>query len=99
MKNKRIEWENGDNLNQDAVVEIDNNNKLNEKLFNKTRPDDFILELKHIQKHIENETVSEISLERGIETMMVIAAAFKSVNERKNIIIDYSKGYDLSALL
>ena len=99
LKNKRIEWENGYNLNQDAVVEIDNNKKLNEKLFDKTRPDDFILELKHIQKHIESNSVSEISLERGIETMMVIAAAFKSVNERKNILIDYSKGYNLSALL
>lgn len=99
FEDSRVEWETGYKDNQDAVFQIDNKNCIEKFLFNKSRPDDFILELEHIQEQINNKNnLSQISLKRGLETMIVIAAAFKSDNEGKNITIDYSKGYNLSAL-
>ncbi len=66
----------------------------------KTRPDDFILELNHIASCLSSETESsEISIDRGLDTMLVIAAAHKSVAEKCSVRIDYTQGYVENALL
>lgn len=65
--------------------------------FEKTRPDDFLPEIKHIERIVSNpELFSPISLEYGIETMLVIAAAIQSHQEKRVIKIDYSRSMGLN---
>jgi predicted dehydrogenase len=65
----------------------------------KTRPDDFIWELEHIQRQLgEPAGSSSIALERGLDTMLVVAAAHRSEAEGCKIVIDYSRGYGPEAL-
>ncbi|MDZ4816284.1 MAG: Gfo/Idh/MocA family oxidoreductase [Verrucomicrobiota bacterium] len=61
----------------------------------KKRPDDFICELEHIDNDLKNggECQSPLSLERGLDTMLVVAAAHKGQAEGKTIKIDYTSGY------
>lgn len=67
--------------------------------FQKTRPDDFILEMKHFEKTLKEGIASPLDLERGLETMMVVAAAHKSQAENRTVKIDYSKGFALTSLV
>jgi predicted dehydrogenase len=60
------------------------NPKCNEE-FNKSRPDDFICEIEHLQKVIISGGVSALDIEFGVETMKIIAAAHKSSSEKKTI--------------
>lgn len=66
----------------------------------KTRPDDFIRELRHIAEALDSGTAgdSPISLERGLETMLVVAAAHRSHAERRTVRIDRTAGYGPEAL-
>jgi predicted dehydrogenase len=65
----------------------------------KTRPDDFIAELRHIEAVLEGREGSEIlRLERGLDTMLVVAAAHVSAAEGRRVSIDYSAGYRPEAL-
>ena len=57
---------------------------------NKTRPEDFILELKHINKCINSNETSPLELSRVIETVNIISAAHLSAKKGKKIEIDYS---------
>lgn len=94
-----VEWHFGFKSGVDAVFCRDANNKLSEYLFEKTRPDDFIIELKHLRDIAEGRAVSfGISLVRGLDTMMVIAAAHLSAQSNRTVFIDYSKGYIPEAL-
>jgi predicted dehydrogenase len=95
-----LEWHVGYKDGNDAII-YGNENDRNEIIIKKTRPDDFKGEIDHLGdilngKNIDN---SPLSIERGLDTMMVIAAAFKSHFENKEITIDYSKGYTLDALI
>ncbi len=67
----------------------------------KTRPDDFIRELRHIADAMtaNSAAASPISLERGLDTMLVVAAAHKSHAERRVVRIDRSFGYGPDALV
>ena len=70
-----------------------------EHFFPKTRPDDFIQELRHIESAIQRDpAASPLSMTRGLDTMLVIAAAHRSARERRTVSIDYSAGYTLEAL-
>ena len=70
-----------------------------EMLIKKTRPDDFIAELKHLDEALKGTRGdSGISLECGLDTMLVVAAAHLSNREGRRVLIDYSKGYSLDAL-
>lgn len=75
--------------------------EIKENFVAKKRPDDFFAEASHIQD-ILNEKISAddspISLYRGLDTMLVIAAAHKSYKEKRTVKISYSKGYNLGAL-
>ena len=66
--------------------------------FDKTRPDDFKQELDHMEAVMDSGDESPISIERGLETMMVIAAAHQSADAKKTVTIDYGKGYIPAAL-
>jgi len=60
----------------------------------KERPDDFIRELEHISAQLaSDEGRSPLSLERGLDTMMVVAAAHVSQQEGTLVGIDYERGY------
>lgn len=89
-----IEWYCGSKPGTDTVVQSLDSGIVTETNISKTRPDDFVQELRHIEDALKGETeMSPISLERGLETMMVIAAAHKSSAEKRVVRIDYSKGF------
>lgn len=83
----------------DTVVHALDSGVVTETNVSKTRPDDFVQELRHIEASLKGASeMSPISLERGLETMMVIAAAHKSSAEKRAVRIDYSKGFVPAAL-
>ena len=82
----QVHWK----LNQDDVQN---------RTIHKTRPDDFIWELQTIDAVVQGkETTSPISLERGLETMMVVSAAHLSHANKRTVHIHYDKGYIPQAL-
>lgn len=84
---------------EDLVQWAYGGNPEDELLIEKTRPDDFIAELKHVDETLKGvRGDSGISLECGLDTMLVVAAAHISNREGRRVLIDYSKGYSLDAL-
>lgn len=92
-----VEWQCLASPYQDVVAQIGAN--AGEEVFEKTRPQDFIQELDHIEKALARGEKSPISGERGFETMLVIAAAHLSSQNDCTVSIDYSKGYTQEALV
>lgn len=83
----------------DLLQEFSTQNILQEIQIKKTRPDDFIIELRHIEKSVhDKQSNSCITLQRGLDTMLVIAAAHLSAKENRAVRICYEKGYVDSAL-
>ena len=73
---------------RDRVV-LNKKQEKKEYLFQKSRPDDFIRELSHIQQVIQNrDRNSPIRIEAGIETMSIINAAFKSADTKKVVTVE-----------
>lgn len=65
----------------------------------KIRPDDFIWELQHIDSALKGQdNTSVISLEQGLDTMMVVSAAHLSAANNRAVRINYQKGYTPQAL-
>ncbi|MCW8914489.1 MAG: Gfo/Idh/MocA family oxidoreductase [Magnetovibrio sp.] len=94
-----VEWRNGYQPGTDAVIEGGHDGDSQEHLFQKTRPDDFIKELTHVEAALKsNPKDSSISIDRGLDTMLVVAAARKSARENITVKINYDAGYTLSAL-
>ncbi|MCA9458331.1 MAG: hypothetical protein KC587_16815, partial [Nitrospira sp.] len=82
----RVDWKTGGHDTQFRTIQ-------------KTRPDDFIWELQHIEDVMTGKTKeSVLSLERGLETMLVVAAAHLSSAKKRTVRIDYRKGYTPEAL-
>jgi len=82
----RVDWKTGSGDTQSRTIQ-------------KTRPDDFIWELQHIEAVMTGKTAdSVLSLERGLETMLVVAAAHLSSAKKRTVRIDYQKGYTPQAL-
>lgn len=94
-----IEWHCGFEPGVDFVsAALPGNIKLEQRI-GKTRPDDFIEELVHIEEMLNLKSKdSPISIERGLDTMLVIAATHLSHNSGRRVRIDYSKGYSLDAI-
>lgn len=90
-----VNWKEG----IDALRYGQENAQITEELFPKTRPDDFKGEIDHIEKILDNKiSESPVSLERGLETMLVLAAAHLSHRIKKVVKINYDAGYSLKAL-
>ena len=70
-----------------------------EEVFEKTRPDDFISELNHLDDVLENGVPSPISIEFGLDVMLIIAAAHLSAQTGQKVKIDYNAGYTRDALI
>lgn len=69
-----------------------------EEVFAKTRPQDFIQELDHLEHAVATGEPSPIDLERGLDSMLVIAAAHLSAQRGCAVEIDYEVGYCSEAL-
>ena len=93
-----LDWEVNADRHHDQVVTCANGER-SEIRIPKTRPDDFRGEIEHIGVLLETDGKdSPVSLERGLETMLVVAAAIRSSEEGRTVTIDYTRGPSLSAL-
>ena len=94
-----VEWVNNYNSDNDAVLRLMPGRDDEVHLIPKKRPDDFIEEMKHLQAQMDRPgEPSAISLERGLDTMLVVAAAHGAERSRFRVQIDYERGYKLDAL-
>lgn len=95
-----IEWRCGHSEQGDAVLLRRKGGDIECIDIPKTRPDDFIEELKHIESRlIEPSLFSPINLDRGLDTMMVVAAAHLSQETGRRVEINYDAGYSLESLI
>jgi predicted dehydrogenase len=95
-----VEWWCGREPGVDLVAAEGRGKPRVEKKVAKTRPDDFIEELKHIAGALAgNPAASPLSLSRGLDTMLVIAAAHRSSETGRRVRIDYGKGYSPAAII
>ena len=95
-----IEWWCGREPGTDVVVTGLAGKPANEQKISKTRPDDFIEELKHIAAALESgPAASPLALARGLDTMLVVSAAHKSSETGRPVKIDYSRGYVPAAII
>jgi len=95
-----LEWHVNWNAEGDALVYQSGEDAVVETPLPKSRPDDFRMEIEHIDAVMKGEiTDSAISLERGLDTMMVIAAAYCSHKEKRWMHIDHAKGYTPEAIM
>jgi len=100
FKDANIELSVGYEPGLDKVISRTSTNENNEFDIKKTRPDDFIEELKHIESALStNPDQSPINITHGLDTMLVVAAAHKSSLTGKTVKIDYSRGYTLDSLI
>lgn len=87
-----IEWEANADKEHDQV-RFREGDAWREQRVRKTRPDDFVGEIDHVGALLDGSTAeSPISLARGLDTMMVIAAAHRSAAEGRTVHIDYARG-------
>jgi predicted dehydrogenase len=94
-----VEWICGYEPGQDAVRFSSADGDVVVETFRKTRRDDFVLELRHIVAAMDDDhTQSPLAIERGLDTMMVIAASHRSAQTRRSVEIDWTKGYSIRAL-
>lgn len=95
-----VEWHYAYKPGQEAVFLGDRGGVTDEHIITKTRADDFIEELRHLESAQTNgtDTESPIALERALETMLVIAAAHRSARSGQTVRIDYNAGYSGQAL-
>jgi predicted dehydrogenase len=94
-----IEWICGFEPGVDAVVAANGQGEPSVETFAKTRPQDFILELQHLAAALEGDaSQSPLAIQRGLDTMLLIAAAHRSSQEHRSVRIDWRRGYSTSAL-
>lgn len=94
-----VEWLVNPASGQDAVRWHSTGGVLEERAFSKRRPDDFKGELDHLEACLSEATSdSPVGLERGLESMMVVAAAHISHRLQRAVTIDYSEGWNLGAI-
>lgn len=98
--NGYVEWYCGNKPGIDTVIVCSNDGERSTTEITKIRPDDFFQEMKHIDEALKKgkSEDSPISLERGLDTMLVISAAHMSEQNNCSVGIDYSKGFKKEAL-
>lgn len=96
--NGHVEWQCGKEPGIDVVNAFLPGNIKSEQRVSKTRADDFVEELSHIHEALSGDlSASPISLEKGLDTMLLIAACNLSHETGRKIHIDYSQGYTMEA--
>lgn len=99
FENGYLQWQVSADPQHDAVRYRVGDQPITEQRIAKTRPDDFAGEARHLADLLASPGLaSPISLQRGADTMLVIAAALKSDAQRRTVRIDYSAGYRAEAL-
>ncbi len=94
-----VEWYVNRDSGGDTVISQFGDETFKENILPKKRPDDFKWEVGHLNEIMEGKIKeSPISIERGLDTMMVIAAAHLSYQQKKPVYIDYDKGYRLESI-
>ncbi len=95
-----LEWQVNADSRHDALRYAGADNKITEELFAKTRPDDFRGELDHLGEILAGASgeKSPIRLTAGLNTMLVVAAAYLANQNRRSVKINYEAGYGLEAL-
>jgi predicted dehydrogenase len=95
-----LEWHVNYRKDEDRLFYGASGSVVHESGFGKTRPDDFKGEIDHIGRLLTGSAAADspIHLHRGLETMLVIAAAHRSAQEKRPVFIDYSKGWTEQAL-
>lgn len=95
-----LEWVVNVDGSHDAVRSGDGKGMLQEDLIKKTRPDDFKGEIDHLETILAGGDYgnSPLSLQRGVETMMVVAAAHVAHRKKRSVRINYERGYRLESL-
>ncbi len=96
-----IKWEVGYKKDVNLVRCFKSDGEVSDVELPTSRPEDFILEMQHVDDILEGKIEPEkspIYIERGLDTMMVVAAAHISHKENRTVYIDYSKGYSLDSL-
>ena len=93
-----LEWQCGAAPGVDRATEAADGAEPQVTDVSKTRPDDFIRELTHIDACLETGAESPISLDRGLDTMLVVAAAHLSDATGRAVTIDHAKGCRPEAL-
>jgi predicted dehydrogenase len=97
----QLEWQVNAAKDKDAVRYSMIDGKSDEVLISKTRPDDFKGEIHHIDELLSGKASYEsspVSLERGLETMMVVAACGIAHQKNKTVSINYHKGFQLTSI-
>lgn len=88
-----VEWHNDVTKTVDKVFFQPSGGKMETFDIEKKRTDEFLREIEHIQKILNGETKiadSPMRLERGLDSMLVLAAAHKSFAEKKIIKVEYN---------
>ncbi len=95
-----IEWLCGVKPGTDTVILGKDACEISTTEIHKTRPDDFVEELNHIEAVLDSGDMakSPIAIERGLDSMLIVAACHKSSAEGRTVKIDYSPGYVESAI-
>jgi predicted dehydrogenase len=95
----RLEWVGGYSGSSDAVVVHRPGTDPDVTVIEKTRPDDFIREMEALDAFLTHATIPEgITLERGLDTVLVLAAAHRSHKEGTRMVLDYDRGYNAAAV-
>jgi predicted dehydrogenase len=88
-----IEWHANQGARGDVVRWVRADGTTEEYDFPKTRPDDFIQEMNHLEEVMAGRMKeSPTSLTRGLETMLVVAAAYESGRQQRPYRINYQTG-------
>jgi predicted dehydrogenase len=97
--NGHVELQVGKEPGVDMVSSILPGRIQQDQRISKTRPDDFIEELTHIQSALSSDPKkSPIHIKNGLDTALVISAAHLSSKTGRRVMIDYSQGYSTKAL-
>jgi len=95
-----VEWIVNHDNGHDAIGYWDGKTDIQQELIAKNRPDDFKGEIDHIADVLNGDFTgdSPISLQRGLDTMLVIAATHISHRHSRAVHINYDKGYRIDAI-
>ncbi len=98
-RNGHVEMTIGKTPSADGVEIQIGDGEAQHDLIEKTRPDDFIQELQHVEAVLSGHTTNSlIGLDQGLSTMLIVAAAHRSASEGRSVRIDPKAGYNPKAL-